>query len=121
VRFKLDENLGRSAINALESEGYDVSSIHLQNMDGADDRKVFDICLVEDRTLVTLDTDFANPLNFDPRGTAGVAVLRLPKDAGPTDLQRELGTLITGLRDHPIAASLWIVKSGRIRIWKPRP
>jgi predicted nuclease of predicted toxin-antitoxin system len=39
-------------------------------MDGSDDRRVFEVCVVEDRVLVTLDTDFANPFNFDPRGTA---------------------------------------------------
>lgn len=67
MRCKLDENLGRSAVEALESAGHDVSSIHRQQMSGADDRRVFGVCLAEARILVTFDLDFVNPLVFDPR------------------------------------------------------
>ena len=37
MKFKLDENLGRSALAALAAAGHDVSSIHLQMLDGASD------------------------------------------------------------------------------------
>ena len=38
--------------------------------------QVLETCRDEQRVLVTLELDFANPLTFDPRATAGVAVLR---------------------------------------------
>ena len=67
MKFKLDENLGASAVRAFLDAGHDTSSIHLQNLAGAADDQVFEICASEQRVLVTLDLDFANPLTFDPR------------------------------------------------------
>ncbi len=119
MNFKLDENLGRSVIAAFEAEGHEVSSIHLQKMEGANDRKVFEVCSAEARILVTLDLDFANPLTFDPRESAGVAVLRLPKDPGATDLQSAVQTLLEALRENSIAGELWVLRAGRVRKWMP--
>ena len=62
MRFKLDENLGRRGLGAFEAEGHDVSTIHLQGLDGSPDALVYDVCRVEGRVLVTLDLDFSNPL-----------------------------------------------------------
>ena len=70
MRFKLDENLGRRGLVAFEVQGHDVSTIHLQGLDGSPDALVYDVCRVEGRVLVTLDLDFANPLVFDPRTTS---------------------------------------------------
>ena len=49
-------------------------------MDGATDQEVFEVCLAERRAVVTLDLDFSNPLAFDPRPKAGVAVVRLSRN-----------------------------------------
>ncbi len=119
MKFKLDENLGRSAVTAFETKGHDVSSIHLQGMEGANDKTVFEVCAFEDRTLVTLDLDFANPLVFDPRGTAGVAVLRFPKDVGPSDLRSAIEVLLESLSVNDISGELWVLRFGRIRKWVP--
>lgn len=89
-------------------------------MEGANDRKVFEVCSTEERILVTLDLDFANPLTFDPRETAGVAVLRLPKDAGPSDLQSAIQSLLETLRENKITGALWVLRAGRVRAWVPR-
>jgi predicted nuclease of predicted toxin-antitoxin system len=63
MRFKLDENLGRSALVAFTSAGHDVSTVHLQQLDGAPDDKIFAVYREESRALVTYDLDFANPLD----------------------------------------------------------
>ena len=67
MRFKLDENLGRSALDAFQNAGHDVSSVVLQHLVGAADQRVLAVCELEGRALVTLDLDFANPLHHDPR------------------------------------------------------
>ena len=41
MRFKLDENLGRRAFDAFIAAGHDVSTVHLQQLDGAPDDEVF--------------------------------------------------------------------------------
>ena len=119
MKFKLDENLGRTAVLAFEADGHDTSSIHRQKMDGADDSKVFELCRTEGRALVTLDLDFANPLTFDPRGSAGVAVLRLSRNPSPSELHEAIHALLDALKTRSIIDSLWIVRPDRIRVWTP--
>ena len=119
MKFKLDENLGKSAVLAFEANGHDTSSIHRQKMEGADDLHVFDICRAEGRTLITLDLDFANPLTFDPRNSAGVAVLRLSRNPSPSGLLEAIHKLLDALKTRSINNSLWIVRPDRIRVWSP--
>ena len=71
MKFKLDENLGRSVLALCEADGHETSSVHLAGLDTSPDERVFSVCLSEERVLVTLDLDFANPLRFDPRPTVG--------------------------------------------------
>jgi predicted nuclease of predicted toxin-antitoxin system len=121
VKFKLDENLGASAIRAFEDAGHDTSSIHRQQLDGADDSRVFDVCREEGRILVTLDLDFANPMTFDPRTTTGVAVLRLSRSPSPSELLSAIASLMQALGEHSIDGALWVVRPDRVRVWQPQP
>jgi predicted nuclease of predicted toxin-antitoxin system len=120
VKLKLDENLGRGALAAMEAAGHDVSTVHLQRMAGATDDAVFKACSDEQRVLLTLDLDFANPLTYDPPPTAGVAVFRLPKDHGPSDVLAAIERLLDALAKHDIAGCLWVVRKDRVRVWQPR-
>lgn len=120
MKFKLDENLGRSALEAFRDAGHDVSSVVLQQLSGAPDRQVLNVCVAEGRVLVTLDLDFANPLHHDPSDTPGVAVLRLPLNAGPSDVGQAIATLLAAVASHDIDGSLWIIRPDRVRVWQPR-
>jgi predicted nuclease of predicted toxin-antitoxin system len=66
MKFKLDENIGLRGLRILTVAGHDVATVHGQSLDGAEDRKLIDVCKEEQRALVTLDLDFANPLVFEP-------------------------------------------------------
>ena len=120
MKLKLDENLGRRGLEAFQRAGHDVSSIHLQGMAGATEESVFSVCRNEGRVVVTLDLDFSNPLVFDPRPTAGVAVIRLSRNPTPSELSTAVERLIAALADSSIAASRWVVHHDRIRVWSPR-
>ena len=116
MKLRLDENLGGSALRYLEQAGYDVSTVALQKLCGADDRRLIDICAAEGRCLVTLDLDFSNPLQFPPADYAGILVLRLPKQPSGGDIIDCLATIAAAIpAGSDLACSLRIVSKGRIR------
>jgi hypothetical protein len=64
---------------------------------------------------VTLDIHFSNVLNFDPKYTPGIVVLRGPNDLFATT-RKLVETLIEGLKREEPEGRLWIVELERIRI-----
>jgi hypothetical protein len=44
--------------------------------------------------------------------------LRLPRNAGPSDIRDALKSFLDGLQHHDISGQLWVVRPDRIRIWK---
>ena len=115
MKLKLDENLSERGRAILAASGHDVSTVALQGMQAEPDRNVLTACMEEGRALVTLDLDFANPLEFKPSRAAGVAVLRLPKKASAENLLSAIRTLNEGLKRKSVVGKLWIVEIGRIR------
>ena len=77
MKLKLDENLGHRTLTILQRAGHDVITVTQQNISGIPDHELIALCRSESRALVTLDLDFANPLQFRPNTYAGIAVLRL--------------------------------------------
>jgi hypothetical protein len=65
---------------------------------------------------VPLDLDFADVVRFPPHKTAGIAVLRLPKGASLSLLEKFVSDLLRMVAADPITGRLWIVEAGRIRV-----
>ena len=51
MKIKLDENIGRRGVELLRLAGHDVMTVRDQNLQGARDGTLFDVCGVEDRDL----------------------------------------------------------------------
>jgi predicted nuclease of predicted toxin-antitoxin system len=94
-------NLGVRGKQLLTDSGHDVSTVQDQALCGADDEIVIDVCRREERCLVTMDLDFANPLAYDPA----------------YDTIRLLITS-TGERTN-LTGKQWIVEPHRIREYAP--
>ena len=119
MKLKLDENFGRRCIDILSDAGHDVTTVAGQQMSGAADEVVIQICRSESRCLVTLDLDFSNPFRFRPADYSGIAVIRLSGRASYTELLAAVTTFAKALETESIAGKLWIVEIGRIRIYRP--
>lgn len=86
-----------------------------QQLRGWIDPGIAAICQAEERTLVTLDVDFADVRTYPPRLFAGILVLRLRRQDKPTILK----SLERAMRLFPFEAigqRLWIVEEERVRI-----
>ena len=105
MRFKLDENFGRRTLGVFRELGHDVETVRDEGLQGCSDGDLFALCSRERRCLVT---------------SAGVAVVRVPRNPSPDLLSSMIGGLLRALPAHPVAGSLWIVEPGRIRIHQGR-
>ncbi|MBW1877111.1 MAG: DUF5615 family PIN-like protein [Deltaproteobacteria bacterium] len=118
--FKLDENLPTAAAVRLREAGFDTATVLSQQLGGAPDARVAEVCASEGRVLVTLDLDFADIRAFPPGSSPGIVVLRAPRQ----DLASVLALveqLLEALESHSVDGSLWIVEPGQIRVREARP
>jgi len=119
LRFKLDENLGRQAIDLFLEAGHDIATVAEQELQGAADNHLIDICQEEARVLVTLDLDFSNVLRFPPELYMGIVVLRATNPVELSGLQERIKVLLQGVKGEDLAGRLWIVEANRIRQYDP--
>jgi predicted nuclease of predicted toxin-antitoxin system len=75
VKFKLDENLSRSAGDLIRTAGHDTVTVAGQGLRGAADEILFEVCGRERRALVTLDRDFGQVLRYPPAASAGIVII----------------------------------------------
>ncbi len=76
MKFKLDENVPWILKNVIESIGqHEVDSVFHENITGIDDKSLNEKCFEEKRILITLNSDFLNPIdNF-----YGIIIIRSKK------------------------------------------
>jgi predicted nuclease of predicted toxin-antitoxin system len=116
VKLKLDENIGRRGLHLLSAAGHDVTTVRDENLQGAADEKLFQVCCDEGRALITLDRDFGQVLRFPAHESAGLVVLDLGPRISLRALTERLQDFLTVLATRPLDGALWIVEPGRVRI-----
>lgn len=115
MKFKFDENLPADLGAVLRAAGHDAHSVLDENLRGAADPSLAQVCQAEQRIFITLDLDFAHIKNYPPQDYHGIIVLRLARQDRDTVLAI-IPRILALLQTEPIAQHLWIVDSSRTRI-----
>ena len=115
MKFKIDENLPDELSQLLLAAGWDSLTVVEQQLGGAQDPQLAQVCRDEGRIIVTFDRGFANIRAYPPGQTSGMIVFRLRSQ----DKHHVLETaerLVVVLSQREIRNELWIVSESRIRI-----
>ena len=115
MKLKLDENIDTRLARLLGGAGHDAVTVGEQDLHGTHDIELYQICISENRALVTLDIDFSNILRYPPDGTPGLVVLRGPDDLFVTT-RILVETLLEALNKESPLNQLWIIEPRRVRI-----
>jgi predicted nuclease of predicted toxin-antitoxin system len=116
LKIKVDENIGRSGVDLLRRAGHDAMTVPEQGLSGTADETLFQICVSEGRTLITLDRDFGQVPRFPPKRSAGIVILELGAPATLTLLQDRMREFLTLAATRSVDGELWIVEAGRVRV-----
>ena len=118
MRFKLDENLDVRLAAAMRELGLDGDTVLSEALSGVADEGSFEACNKAGRVLITLDLDFANPFRFPPASGSGIIVLR-PQSTSLAHVKSLLFGALARLKEESIEGRLWIVETGRVRVYAP--
>ena len=116
MKIKLDEKIGRRGWELLEAAGHDAMTVRDQDLGGASDQALFEVCAREHRVLITLDRDFGQVLRFPPENSAGLVVLDLGPRPTHAGLLARLRSFLSLADSRKPSGELWIVEPGRVRI-----
>jgi predicted nuclease of predicted toxin-antitoxin system len=116
VRIKVDENIGTSGVSLLRESGHDVATVREQELGGSADDRIFQVCIAEERTLITLDRDFGHVPRFPLQRSAGIVVLELGGSASQQLLNDRLRNFLVVAASRSVRGELWIVEPGRVRV-----
>jgi hypothetical protein len=115
MRIKIDENLPGEAREVLQRVGLEATTVADEDLSGASDSEIAEICRIEQRAIITLDLDFADIRNYPPAEYSGLIVLRITRQDRDTVLST-IERLAGPLQTEQLDKRLWIVDERRIRI-----
>lgn len=80
MRLLFDENIGYDVVRYFRSQGHDVVSA-LESMRGMPDNEIIKRAAEEQRTIITLDKDFASLVFYSAARSSGIVLLRLSDES----------------------------------------
>lgn len=116
MRAKLDENLGPQVRRVFLDAGHDVHSVDYEGLRGQPDLVIYAVCRIEQRCLVTLDSDLTDDRAFPRAGTAGIILLKPGKrDQRRLTIHLARNAAELARYDSP-AGKLWILEPAGLTI-----
>ena len=116
MKLKLDENFGTRAQQLFREAGHEAQTAQEESLSGVSDQRLYEVCCLEQRCLVTLDLDFADVTRFPPDRAGGIVVVRVPRNPSLPLLEELARQFLRMAEQMPVEKKLWIVEVGRVRI-----
>ena len=115
MKFKIVENLPVEVVAVLRNHGHDAMSVVEQQLAGAADGVVANVCKSEQRTLMTLDLDFADIRTYPPEEYSGIIVVR-PKVQTISAVVGLAEQVVRLLDSSSPVGQLWVLDEFHVRI-----
>lgn len=116
MRFLLDENLSPKLCELINSTGHDAISVVSAGLASSDDLDIWQWCIQEGRSLITLDGDFADTRVYSPGDGPGVLWLRQKPEDSLGAVHDRLLRFLAGAVDSELAGRLVIIRHSKIRV-----
>ena len=77
MKFLADECFFIATVKMLRAKGYEVDTILERGLSGISDEEIIQLCIKENRCLLTLDTDFGNIFHFPIGSNPGIVLVKI--------------------------------------------
>jgi predicted nuclease of predicted toxin-antitoxin system len=117
LKFFIDEDLPRSAVEIFREAGFEAVDIRDTPLRGQKDWQIADYVKAEGYCLVTGDYDFADIRNYPPSQYHGLIVVNAGRDATAESINALAADFVKNVTlMKKVYGSLAIVEPGRVRI-----
>lgn len=117
MRFLVDADLPRRTADVIRNKGHEAIDVRDVGLGSAPDPDIAAHARREGLCLLTGDLGFADVRNYPPEGYAGIAVLRLPRDATADVIAAIVEELLANSRVlERLPGRLAIVSPGSVRL-----
>lgn len=116
MKFLIDQALSPLVATGLEIAGYDAVHVRQLGLAEANDEVIFDRALLEDRIIISADTDFGTLLARRRESKPSVVLFRRGTQHQPEQQLTLLLANLDKIRQHLEIGSIIVIEQNRIRL-----
>lgn len=116
MRFLIDNNLSPRLAEGLRANGHDAEHVGERGLGKADDAVIFQVAGVEDRIVVSADTDFGTLLARSGAAKPSVVLFRRQGQRRSSEQTALILANLGQLEEHLIAGCIVVIGEHSIRV-----